>query len=315
MFYEIGGPVRQIQADEIGEGKIAAGIVTVPELTALADTLKISETVLESVGAAAGKKHRLQNALMVFDDYSFGLLHVMNEKKLQGKQDLIGAVITSRLFLVIDIEDQDKSTAGALERALRIAAAHPERATLERLIYGFLSGLIANEPGNLMDLEKRIDKLDKQAESGKAPHFREELASIRRELLIQHNYFEELIDFGEVLIENSNEIFEEENLRYFSLFTGRVSRLSGNTQMLREYVSQVREAYQAAQDYELNRVMKVFTVVTTVFFPLTLIAGWYGMNFKGMPELDWKYGYPAVILLSILVVAICIYWFHKKKLM
>jgi magnesium transporter len=85
--------------------------------------------------------------------------------------------------------------------------------------------------------------------------------------------------------------------------------------MLRDYTSQVREAYQAKLDYDLNSIIKVFTVVTTIFLPLTLIVGWYGMNFTTMPELTWKYGYVYTIILSIVVVIICIIYFKKKKLL
>ena len=59
--------------------------------------------------------------------------------------------------------------------------------------------------------------------------------------------------------------------------------------------------------------MKFFTLVTTIFFPLTVIVGWYGMNFRYMPELNAKWGYPFVIGLSIFVVTAFIIWFKKKK--
>ncbi len=75
---------------------------------------------------------------------------------------------------------------------------------------------------------------------------------------------------------------------------------------------QVREIYQSQIDIRQNQIMKVLTVVTTVFLPLSLIAGWYGMNFSGMPELQWPFGYPLVILISVLVVAVTC-WFFKKK--
>ena len=76
----------------------------------------------------------------------------------------------------------------------------------------------------------------------------------------------------------------------------------------------IREALDAALSYEQNRIMKVFTTVTTVFMPLSLIAGWYGMNFTGMPELGWKYGYAFAGALSVLVILVCIWFFKKKKL-
>ena len=58
--------------------------------------------------------------------------------------------------------------------------------------------------------------------------------------------------------------------------------------------------------------MKLLTIVTTIFLPLSLIVGWYGMNFQGMPELSWAYGYPAVIAVSVLI-AVCLVIYFKKK--
>lgn len=58
----------------------------------------------------------------------------------------------------------------------------------------------------------------------------------------------------------------------------------------------MREAYQSQLEIQQNDLMKVFTVVTTVFLPLNLITGWYGMNFGDMPELSWHYGYGSIIV-------------------
>ena len=82
---------------------------------------------------------------------------------------------------------------------------------------------------------------------------------------------------------------------------------------LRDYVTQMREAYQAQVDIEQNQLMKFFTVITSLFLPLTLLVGWYGMNFSNMPELTWKYGYASIIVLSILICIGMIAWFKKKK--
>ena len=71
----------------------------------------------------------------------------------------------------------------------------------------------------------------------------------------------------------------------------------------------------ATLNYNLNNTMKLFTIVTIIFQPLTLIVGWYGMNFTNMPELVWKFGYIYVIVLSITVVAGILFYFKKKKYM
>ena len=61
-----------------------------------------------------------------------------------------------------------------------------------------------------------------------------------------------------------------------------------------------------------NRIMQILTIVTTIFLPLTLLVGWYGMNFAGMPELTWKYGYPVIVVVSIVIVGISL-WVCKRK--
>lgn len=76
---------------------------------------------------------------------------------------------------------------------------------------------------------------------------------------------------------------------------------------------QIRELYQSMQDAHQNKIMAVITIVTTIFLPLTLITGWYGMNFVYMPELQWRYGYFAVIMISLIIVIAEIIYFKKKK--
>ena len=83
----------------------------------------------------------------------------------------------------------------------------------------------------------------------------------------------------------------------------------------REYITQLRDLLQSQLDIRQNRIMTVLTVITSIFMPLTLIAGWYGMNFRYMPELEWKYSYPVLILISVAIVVVCLVWFRKKKWM
>ena len=93
----------------------------------------------------------------------------------------------------------------------------------------------------------------------------------------------------------------------------RVELLQNHVHLLRENVLQIRELYQSMQDARQNKIMIVITIVTTIFLPLTLITGWYGMNFVYMPELQWRYGYFAVIMISLIIVIAEIIYFKKKK--
>ncbi|MGI5850236.1 MAG: CorA family divalent cation transporter, partial [Christensenellales bacterium] len=139
-----------------------------------------------------------------------------------------------------------------------------------------------------------------------------EIISLRNRLMAFKRYYEQLLNIFDDLQENENEIVQKSSLRYLKIFSGRIERLYHTVLNLRDYVTQVREAYQAEVDISLNKIMKIFTVITAIFLPLTLIAGWYGMNLQ-MPEFGWPFGYPMVIILSVAVVVFCILYFKKNK--
>ena len=76
---------------------------------------------------------------------------------------------------------------------------------------------------------------------------------------------------------------------------------------------QLREFCQSKIDEKQNRNLAFLTIISSIFMPLTLIAGWYGMNFKYMPELDKVWAYPLVFVVSVMIVVVCIVFFKKNK--
>ena len=150
--------------------------------------------------------------------------------------------------------------------------------------------------------------------------FREEIKdcparmlAVRRELLRMSTYYDQMVDFCEMLEENYTGFLGEEDCRLFRVMGKRIQRLADNTRNLREYTLQIREMYQARTAERQNKIMQFLTVVTTIFMPLTLITGWYGMNFINMPELHYKGGYFIIIGVVILIVIIEILYFKHKK--
>ena len=101
-------------------------------------------------------------------------------------------------------------------------------------------------------------------------------------------------------------------LLLFGLFCEKAGRLYDMVQTLKEYSMQLREMHQTQIDIRQNEIMKVLTIVTTLFMPLTLIAGWYGMNFAHMPELTAPGGYGIICVVCLLLIAVEI-WIFKKK--
>lgn len=80
-----------------------------------------------------------------------------------------------------------------------------------------------------------------------------------------------------------------------------------------DYTTQIRDDYEANLTDKQNHIMTILTVVTTIFSPLTLITGWCGMNFKYVPELDSKYAYRVVFIISLLIAILSLLYFKRKK--
>ena len=143
--------------------------------------------------------------------------------------------------------------------------------------------------------------------------FNAALSPLRKQALGRLRFYNQLDGVACELESNEMGFFTPEEQRGFHMLEKRLARLRDEAQLLREYCLQVRELFQAELDIRQNRIMKILTIVTTVFLPLSLVAGWYGMNFTGMPELHWAYGYPAVIAASVVIVLLSLWVMKKKK--
>ena len=185
--------------------------------------------------------------------------------------------------------------------------------SLELFLYNFLE-LIIDEDLSIM--ERYEDELNRIEDSILESKSQDELARVNeirsdiRKLLV---HYEQIIDMTQELEENENGFFSEDNLRYIHLFMNLMARRHDTASSLRDYTMQVRDLYNVELEVKQNKTMTVLTVVTTIFMPLTLIVGWYGMNFRYMPELEWRWSYPIVILVSILIIVFCLILFKKKK--
>ena len=186
--------------------------------------------------------------------------------------------------------------------------------SLERFIYDFLEQIIHEDLSMLESYERELDSIDKDIDNNEDNEADlERVNDIRGELRDLRIHYSQLIDLAQEFEENENNFFKPDNIRFFKLFSNRVSRLYDVVNSLLDYTNQIRDTYESRIEVRQNHIMTILTVVTTIFMPLTLIAGWYGMNFTHMPELNWELGYPLVIVISVAIVIVSLLFFKKKK--
>lgn len=311
MYYQIQDRIKEIKLSEYNPDILTIGIITLEELEKCYSQFGFSYLTLTE---CKNDSQHLHGTLDSYYDYLFGIILAVNAHQMIRVKDRLGIYIKNNLLLIVMIEDEDNSTSTKLQDLLE--HLNLTKLTQERLIFGFLEKFISEDNTLLEKIEEEISSYEDKINALQLDkNFTTKISEIRKKLLVLDNYYQQFVSIGEELEENTADIFNEENLHYFGVFSSRAERLSNNTRMLQEYCVQVREAYHAQLEYDLNRIMKVFTVVTTVFLPLSLIVGWYGMNFTTMPELTWRFGYLYVTILCIIVAIICFIFFKKKKFM
>jgi len=172
-------------------------------------------------------------------------------------------------------------------------------------LFAFFLALTATDINELQQLEDRVEELEDILFTDGKPNKGgiDLLMQYRKEILKKKRYYEQM----ELL---SDELADLDPT--FVFIDKKFDRLYDFILRTQEYVEQVREAYQSQIDIDQNDTMKILTVATTIFLPLQLITGWFGMNLL-MPEFKWRFGYAYVIGLSILVIVAEILFFKHKK--
>lgn len=181
----------------------------------------------------------------------------------------------------------------------------------DMLLYLFMDLMLDKDLEQLELLEDKLSGLENAALKAEMKNFNQMMMRVKKEILHLYRYYGQLLNMGEKMMEL--ELFTSETKEAFRLLLSRITRFQDETKMFREYAVQVREVYQSQIDIRQNNIMKILTIVTTIFFPLSVIAGWYGMNFAHMPELNSLYGYPAVIIASVAALIGEIWLLKKKK--
>ncbi len=185
--------------------------------------------------------------------------------------------------------------------------------SLGKFFYEILSQIIFKDLVFLEGMEEKLSKIENDTINNNFDKFNSRLSEIKKYLLIYYRHYSQLLIVCDNIKEIENDFFNKDSIRLIGLLSQRLERLNTETELLREYSQQIQEVYQAEINVRQNDIMKTLTIVTTIVLPLSLLAGWYGMNFKYMPELNYRYSYFIIILVSIIIIVFSLILFKKKK--
>jgi len=139
------------------------------------------------------------------------------------------------------------------------------------------------------------------------------IQKIKRELIFIRRTISPLRELLASILRNESDLFNENTQVYFKDIYDHVLRISETIELQRDMVYGLLDMYQTHMSNKMNEIMKVLTVFASIFIPLTFLAGIYGMNFEYMPELKWRYAYPALWVVFTVVGVGLLFFFRKKK--
>lgn len=288
---------------EVGENEILVEIMTLGEFDQAHEGTYHHELLMDSMEHIQYCKAEVLRSCII------GTVLVPDKQDLLEKEFGFGFYIHKGHLLFID-------DTGLIQKiASRLPEIKPnDENTLEaRFFQELLEFFINDDVLYLQRYEDMLVSVEEELLEGDIEDFHTDMIRYRREIMTLNSYYQQYTEFMQMIAENKNRLFNAEDCRMFIVLSNRADRLYDNTKMLREYTAQLRELHKSQLDIEQNRTMRVLTVVTTIFMPLSVIVGWYGMNFQNMPELMSKYGYPGVAIFSALVVIGEIVFFKWKK--
>ncbi len=300
MYYRIAEKLAEEPQGARNGWQGLAAVLRPEELAGAGLPRGVAEQAAERLAGCRGCR------LTVEPDCIQGELHVPAKGGRKARNLLFAWWENSLLFV-----DPGETAAACLETVRRMRPHHADAA--DDLLMDFFLALVAEDLGEIQAMEDQISELEKAVLESHTEGFIARMSRLRRELNQRNRFYAQLDDLVTTLQENAADLLDECSQSRLLYVLRRLDRLQSETQLLREYASQVSSEYQAQVDIAQNRIMKLLTIVTTIFMPLSLIVGWYGMNFAYMPELRWPYGYPMVIAVSVLVVGGCVVYFRRKR--
>jgi magnesium transporter len=180
------------------------------------------------------------------------------------------------------------------------------------LMYAVLDTIIDQNFDIMDQLEETLVSLEDEIFSNPTPALLEKIHEIKLEVIKMRRYISPIRDLTAGLLRSESELIDQSTRIYLRDVHDHVLRIIESIETHRDILSSLLEIYLSSISSKLNEVMKVLTVFSSVFIPLTFITGIYGMNFESMPELKWAWGYPAVWLVFIATSA-ALFLFFKRK--
>jgi magnesium transporter len=181
------------------------------------------------------------------------------------------------------------------------------------LAYALLDSTVDHYFIILEKLGDKIEFLEEKLVTHPTPKTLQTIHDLKKEMIFLRKAVWPLREVVGSLERGESSLIQSSTRVYLRDLYDHTIQVIDNIETFRDMVSGILDIYLSSVSNRLNSVMKVLTIIATIFMPLTFLAGIYGMNFKYMPELEWRWGYPVIWLVMVGIGVFMLVYFRKKK--
>jgi magnesium transporter len=284
------------------------GIHEVEVIERIGRHFNIHPLILEDI-LHTGQRPKMED----FEDYIFVVVKMLyyddEEHKITSEQ--VSLILGSNF--VISFQEREGDVFDPIRERIRKAKGRIRRLKADYLAYALIDTIVDHYFVVLEKIGERIEDMEEELVTNPKPETLQDIHNLKRELIFLRKSVWPLREVISGLERGDSSLIDESTGIYFRDVYDHTISVADTVETFRDMVSGMLDIYLSSVSNKMNEVMKVLTIIATIFIPLTFVAGIYGMNFEFMPELKWHWGYFAALALMLVVVVVMVIYFRRKR--
>jgi len=247
-----------------------------------------------------------------FEDYIFIVLKMLyyNEKEDEIQAEQVSLILGSNF--VISFQEREGDVFNPIRERIRRGKGRIRKMGADYLAYTLIDTIVDNYFISLEKLGEKVESIEEELVTNPTVETLQAIHHLKREMIFLRKSVWPLREVVNRLERGESTLIHESTGIYLRDVYDHTIQVIDTIETSRDMLSGMLDIYLSSVSNRMNQIMKVLTIIATIFMPLTLIAGIYGMNFEYMPELGWRWGYP-VALLVMVAVGISMFIYSRRK--
>ena len=248
-----------------------------------------------------------------FGDYIFIILKMIYNNEKKNKIEIEQVSLILGLNFVISFQEREGDVFNSIRERIRKGKGKMRKSGSDYLAYTLIDAIVDNYFVILEGTGEKIEEMEEKLITNPTPKTLQGIHNLKRDMIFLRKSVWPLREVVSGLERTESSLIKKSTGIYLRDVYDHSIQVIDTIETFRDMISGMVDIYLSSISNKMNEVMKVLTIIATIFIPLTFIVGIYGMNFAYMPELQWHWGYFGVIFIMAVVSIIMLIYFRKKK--